>query len=271
MDIKDQSKSKKFEKEDENGPKSDKPIDVNDSSKPIGFNENQPQGNTLEPIEENHNNEDKTCTPNIVSTIGTNGFDEGNRPSQNNIMKKPDTNSNRIADSEAIHNSGISISEQEINIKTIGAQNDIDRLRNENIKRASISSAMSNMTTKVKQRLDMIMNKRYKKVRNPEQLNDAEIERCLYCMTNQPDALFQNCGHGGLCYECSMNMIQDCQECHYCRSGIIKVLKINIEKSFKGVYCVERMLNVKKFLLSKRLDLLLKNKLELLESEEEDF
>ncbi len=33
-----------------------------------------------------------------------------------------------------------------------------------------------------------------------------EDEECVICYNNPPDAVVMPCGHGGICYECSLNI-----------------------------------------------------------------
>lgn len=44
------------------------------------------------------------------------------------------------------------------------------------------------------------------------------------------------CGHGGLCYECGLQLLKkgnDTQKCHLCREYIEQILKIDTNTIFK--------------------------------------
>lgn len=40
---------------------------------------------------------------------------------------------------------------------------------------------------------------------------------CLVCFEKTADAVFMNCGHGGICYDCSLDVLKKSGECHLCR------------------------------------------------------
>jgi len=37
---------------------------------------------------------------------------------------------------------------------------------------------------------------------------------CVICFENAPDAVFMPCGHGGVCYECALDMFKSSNECY---------------------------------------------------------
>lgn len=49
---------------------------------------------------------------------------------------------------------------------------------------------------------------------------------CLVCFEKPPDTVFMNCGHGGICYECALDLWRSSSECFLCR----KVNLINDNK-----------------------------------------
>jgi len=51
-------------------------------------------------------------------------------------------------------------------------------------------------------------------------LSDAT---CLVCFDNFADAVFLECGHGGICYKCAIDIWKSTGECFLCR----KVKKTN--------------------------------------------
>ena len=38
--------------------------------------------------------------------------------------------------------------------------------------------------------------------------NENSINLCLICFENQPDAVFMDCGHGGMCYSCANDIFK---------------------------------------------------------------
>lgn len=67
---------------------------------------------------------------------------------------------------------------------------------------------------------------------NNNQIKDAIIEdespgkksnmeksntMCLVCFDKVPDAVFMECGHGGVCYECAFELFKATGECYLCR------------------------------------------------------
>ncbi|CAG9310228.1 unnamed protein product [Blepharisma stoltei] len=54
---------------------------------------------------------------------------------------------------------------------------------------------------------------------------------CVMCCENLCNAVLMDCGHGGLCYECSLKLWKNQGICHMCRNEINQVLQIEIEPS----------------------------------------
>ena len=48
---------------------------------------------------------------------------------------------------------------------------------------------------------------------------EALEKECLICLENKCDAVIMNCGHGGICFECSTRLTvkKTDQKCHLCR------------------------------------------------------
>ena len=46
---------------------------------------------------------------------------------------------------------------------------------------------------------------------------------CLICFDKETDAIFMDCGHGGVCYECAIEIWKSTNECHLCREPIKSV------------------------------------------------
>jgi hypothetical protein len=52
-------------------------------------------------------------------------------------------------------------------------------------------------------------------------------QQCLICFDKGTDAVFMECGHGGVCYECSLEIWKTTAECFLCRKKITQVLQID--------------------------------------------
>lgn len=50
---------------------------------------------------------------------------------------------------------------------------------------------------------------------------NESMNNCIICFENIPDAVFMECGHGGICYECSLELWKTTGECYLCRNVII--------------------------------------------------
>ena len=92
---------------------------------------------------------------------------------------------------------------------------------------------------------------------NPDLPNfqDQDNNSCMICMTNIPNCIFVPCGHGGFCFQCAELLIENAENCHYCRQVFLfvcnyfqpvsKVIQYNEKKEFKdfykiiGVYAIE--------------------------------
>ena len=44
------------------------------------------------------------------------------------------------------------------------------------------------------------------KLTNSIRLSDKSNINCMICYEKYPDAVFMDCGHGGLCYKCSLDI-----------------------------------------------------------------
>jgi hypothetical protein len=53
-----------------------------------------------------------------------------------------------------------------------------------------------------------------------------EIEQCFLCCEKYANAVIMNCGHGGICFDCALNMQKEAKSCFLCRGEIEKILKI---------------------------------------------
>lgn len=79
--------------------------------------------------------------------------------------------------------------------------------------------------------LDKKKEKRKKKLQmliersNPQnEQNSNPDDKCIICLEKLANSIFHPCGHGGICFPCSKNMIEnnhlisDKPKCHYCRN-----------------------------------------------------
>lgn len=70
-------------------------------------------------------------------------------------------------------------------------------------------------------------------------------KKCIVCFENLSDAVFMNCGHGGICSDCSSAIWKRADVCHCCRSPIDHILHIedagkNAVKVVAVTYAEER-------------------------------
>ncbi|KAL4502971.1 hypothetical protein ABPG72_014200 [Tetrahymena utriculariae] len=62
-----------------------------------------------------------------------------------------------------------------------------------------------------------------------QQIKEEEEQNCLICFQNSQDSVFMNCGHGGICYDCSLDIWKITGECYLCREKIKQILQIDLE------------------------------------------
>ena len=43
---------------------------------------------------------------------------------------------------------------------------------------------------------------------------------CIICEDNKADSVFMNCGHGGMCFKCSVDVLSSTKLCPLCRQEI---------------------------------------------------
>ncbi|CAD8056695.1 unnamed protein product [Paramecium sonneborni] len=109
---------------------------------------------------------------------------------------------------------------------------------NERVKLAS----MMNFKTIEKEDLDelkgisMISDKQ--KQNQQRSISLSSFNSCCVCYENDSDALFMQCGHGGVCYHCALDMWKNKDECYLCRKKIERVLQIQVCNNEKDIYQV---------------------------------
>ena len=60
---------------------------------------------------------------------------------------------------------------------------------------------------------------------------NLSINVCNMCYDRFSNAVIMECGHGGICYECSLELWKSTGACHMCRSPISQVLQIEVNPS----------------------------------------
>ena len=56
----------------------------------------------------------------------------------------------------------------------------------------------------------------------------SKASLCSMCYENLSNAVLMDCGHGGICYECSLELWKSVGVCHMCRAPIAQVLQIEL-------------------------------------------
>jgi len=65
-------------------------------------------------------------------------------------------------------------------------------------------------------------------------LEVQEDNNCYLCCSNIADALLMGCGHGGICYECAMEIVSKSNQCMQCRQTVDEVCKIDPKTQVSG-------------------------------------
>eukprot|EP01017_Pseudomicrothorax_dubius_P004065 TRINITY_DN10732_c0_g1_i3.p1 TRINITY_DN10732_c0_g1~~TRINITY_DN10732_c0_g1_i3.p1 ORF type:complete len:155 (+),score=20.21 TRINITY_DN10732_c0_g1_i3:64-528(+) len=60
-------------------------------------------------------------------------------------------------------------------------------------------------------------------------MSNGDEKLCCVCYCAEPDGVFLECGHGGLCFECALGIWEKVDECYLCRSPIQQVIQLDIE------------------------------------------
>jgi len=70
-------------------------------------------------------------------------------------------------------------------------------------------------------------------VTQPKGTQDDNL--CYLCWANDPNALLMTCGHGGICYECAIALVNKKNECMQCREIVTEIHKIDHNLKLPGV------------------------------------
>lgn len=92
-----------------------------------------------------------------------------------------------------------------------------------NLDAASHKRAFSNVPKR-----DSSLSESPKLARQMSNTNFAN-KSCSMCCDNPCNAVLMECGHGGICYECSLKLWKSKGSCHMCREQISQVLQIDVE------------------------------------------
>jgi Zinc finger, C3HC4 type (RING finger) len=65
-------------------------------------------------------------------------------------------------------------------------------------------------------------------------LNESVANLCSVCFASEPDSVYMKCGHGGVCYECAIDIWKSTSECYLCREQIEQILQVEPQKDEKG-------------------------------------
>ena len=70
--------------------------------------------------------------------------------------------------------------------------------------------------------------------------NNAEEDDslCVICFTNIPNAVFLDCGHGGVCINCAIDSMKRNNSCLLCRNLVVQILEIESLKETDGLFKV---------------------------------
>jgi len=68
---------------------------------------------------------------------------------------------------------------------------------------------------------------------------DGDEKQCIVCFSSPQNAVFMNCGHGGVCYECALESWERDNGCLLCRNPIAEVLKVAIVPGIDVVKVLE--------------------------------
>ncbi|EAS00127.2 zinc finger, C3HC4 type (RING finger) protein (macronuclear) [Tetrahymena thermophila SB210] len=90
---------------------------------------------------------------------------------------------------------------------------------------AKLNVKPKEMVKKQKSDSSQISQKSYK------ENGDESNANCVICFENEPDTVYLPCGHGGICYECGMDVMKKTGECYLCRHEIKQVVQIDFKST----------------------------------------
>lgn len=75
------------------------------------------------------------------------------------------------------------------------------------------------------------------KIENVEK-DEEEENLCYICFGMPPNCFFAECGHGGICLECSIDAMKKSNLCALCRTEITQILEIDEKQVTNGIFKV---------------------------------
>jgi hypothetical protein len=78
---------------------------------------------------------------------------------------------------------------------------------------------------------------------NEEEEDQCE-KMCYICESKTPNAIMVECGHGGVCVDCAVEVIKDKGKCMECRMDISKVVRIDPDPKYKDIIKGYEMITV---------------------------
>ncbi|CAD8110146.1 unnamed protein product [Paramecium sonneborni] len=100
----------------------------------------------------------------------------------------------------------------------------INEINNRNISSIPIcSDVLRPDSLNFKQSPCLTMMKQIKSIQKDQDSCDI----CLICFENEPDVILHPCNHGGICTNCSENIMKTTKQCFLCRTEIKYTLKLN--------------------------------------------
>ena len=62
-----------------------------------------------------------------------------------------------------------------------------------------------------------------------ETTEECSQQDCLLCFELKSNAVLMECGHGGLCFKCALDLFNNSRKCFICRARVTKVLHVKHE------------------------------------------
>lgn len=80
-------------------------------------------------------------------------------------------------------------------------------------------------------------------------------ETCFICCENVPNIVFIDCGHGGVCVMCTLEIVSKKNQCPLCREVVNKIVEIEVEEEdSQNLYRVVNTFYVSSALKEENLD-----------------
>ncbi len=77
------------------------------------------------------------------------------------------------------------------------------------------------------QAVDVLQSSRFIKKSARGNLLPSSRQGCTICLDAEANGVLMDCGHGAICFECGLALLNSTCECHLCRQPVIQVLKID--------------------------------------------